>query len=100
MQRIQQISGYLNKKSSYKEDMDLMSAISDRAIKELPQLHLKKMNIMMDLDSVHEINPLRLKDLLEANSSNFTHDIAGILKHFDRTTKKLDPTWSPRYSKK
>lgn len=43
--------------------------------------------------------PLDLKKLLKADDFNFLHDIAGIAKHLDRTTGKLQNLFVPRCAK-
>lgn len=58
-------------------------------------------DIQMDITATHcNGNPLRLQDLLDADDFNFIHDVAGIRRHLDRTTGKLQDMFSPRFSKR
>ena len=85
-----------------KEEHQLMSMIADRALRELKELgvtHMDKLTIVMDLAATHLDCPLRLAELLETDSSNFIHDIAGINRHMDRETGKLIACFVPRYAK-
>ena len=75
----------------------LISLIAKRALTELiiPTDH---QSMMMDIEFTHEINPLRLADLLDADLGNFGHDLSGIYNNFNRATRQLDNFWIPRYS--
>lgn len=85
-------------------DFDLVVAIANRADREhvlgrdLDGVTRPKVELLMDLCAVHNSNPLKLADLLAANTFDFMHDIAGIIRHLDRTTGELRDCFSPRYS--
>lgn len=68
------------------KDMKLISKISGRASSSLGA---DKLSTDMDLTVVHDINPLRLSELLKADNFNFAHDIVGIANHLDRETGEL-----------
>lgn len=83
-----------------KEDYKTIGKITDRAMAlyESYGIKLDRMSLLMDIEFTNEVNPMRLDELLDADSGNFGHDISGILKHFNRVTKVLDNGFSPRYS--
>lgn len=59
----------------------------------------KFMDAEMDIIACHANgNPLRLKDLLDADEANFVHDVFGIRRHLNRETGKLEGFFSPRYT--
>jgi hypothetical protein len=78
----------------------LISKIADRAVELFAKFSVreKKMNIFMDIDNVHKICPLRLKELLEADDFNFSHDIGGIQRHFNREKLRLENCFVPRFA--
>ena len=56
-------------------------------------------SVAMDVTACHANGcPLRLLDLLMADSFNFAHDVFGIARHIDRDTGKLGGHFSPRFS--
>jgi len=57
-----------------------------------------RISLIMDIESTHEICPLDLDALHNADEGNFIHDIGGILQHFNRVTKKLDGGFVPRFA--
>jgi hypothetical protein len=60
---------------------------------------IDKLSLLMDISTVHETNPIRLTELLEADDFNFTHDVFGIQRNLNRSTKKLENCFSPRFTK-
>ena len=77
-------------------ELKTIGKIAKRACLELGvQNH---MSLVMDIEYTHKINPLRLNELLEADTSNFAHDISGIHKNFNRETLILENCFIPRYS--
>lgn len=84
-------------------DGDLIRRITTRAIAS-PSLGLSEIQreeVEMDLIAVHRnIQPLRLRELLDADFFNFAHDIAGIRRHINRTTCTLENCFCPRFSKR
>jgi hypothetical protein len=55
----------------------------------------------MDIEAAHcNGNPLKLKELLEADDSNFMHDVLGIRRHINRKTGELEDCFVPRYAAK
>lgn len=66
--------------------------------KQAPNHWYEPLSMEMDLCACHA-NGTRLDfdRLLGANGFNFTHDIAGIARHMNRTTGQLDDHFSPRF---
>lgn len=60
---------------------------------------LDRMSLMMDVEAVHAEIGLKLDELLNADDTNFTHDIVGIQNNLDRESKKLQNFFLPRYAK-
>ena len=76
---------------------DLISKIADRAV---AMFGCRKIDIVMDLCYCIEGGcDLDLERLLNADDSNFSHDIAGIHNHLNRETKKLDNWFLPRFAR-
>ena len=82
------------------QDQQLKSAIADRAVKMFNRfgVPVRKIDILMDIDYVNEICPMRLRELLDADDFNFSHDIGGIYRHFNRETRQLENCFIPRSS--
>lgn len=53
----------------------------------------------MDISAVYLHCPLRLADLLAADDFNFAHDLAGIQRHINRETGKLEGFFLPRFAR-
>ncbi|WNM08408.1 DUF6874 family protein [Komagataeibacter nataicola] len=86
-------------------DAGIIRAISERAAevayKYRPDAEFDLVSCRMDITATHANgNPLRLRELLEADDFNFGHDVFGIECHLDRTTGKLMNGFSPRFSKR
>ncbi len=83
-----------------KQDFETISAIASRAhaLFVAAQSPRPRLDIMMDLEAVHESVGLRLTDLLETDDGNFAHDIGGIARHLNRETKELEDCFLPRFS--
>ena len=55
--------------------------------------------LMMDITATHANGcRLRLEDWLAADDLNFIHDIAGIWRHLNRVTGKLEGCFLPRFA--
>ncbi|HHA5789729.1 TPA: hypothetical protein ACOBID_001770 [Enterococcus faecium] len=80
-----------------KEELLDMFQIAERA-DNMGIMFLDRISLKMDLDIAHQAFNLRLKDLLNADDFNFTHDIVGIQKHIDRENKRMVDGFLPRYS--
>lgn len=88
-----------------KHEMKLIKAISKR-VQEMDYIYSLEhdveyplMEAMMDINACHSNgNPLRLKDLLEADNFNFMHDVFGIRRHINRETGELENLFSPRFT--
>lgn len=59
-----------------------------------------RLDLRMDLTATHSNGcPLDFHKLLQFNDFNFTHDIAGIARHLDRSTGELRGCFLPRCAK-
>lgn len=78
-------------------DAEIIRAIVVRAVAMQPKY--EPMDCLMDIKACHANgNPLKLKELLEADDFNFAHDVFGIAKHIDRRTGELMHYFRPRFS--
>lgn len=58
-----------------------------------------RMDLLMDVEATHCNGcPLKLRELLEADDFNFTHDMIGIQRHLNRKTGHLEDCFVPRYA--
>ena len=83
------------------EEEVLVGKIAERAIKEVRLSYPKfsKLDLIMDITATHNENgKLRLEDWLNADDSNFYHDIFGIMRHMDRETGQLKNFFEPRFT--
>lgn len=80
-----------------RDEIVIIVEIAKRA-EEMGLLMFDKMSLIMDLQNTHDEFNLRLTDLLNADSSNFLHDIAGIQNNFNRQTMEMENCFLPRYS--
>ena len=82
-----------------KKDLEIVNKI----VRRIHQLHPHRfdhMSIQMDITACHcNGNPLKLAELLEADTFNFNHDIFGINEHVCRETGKLLNCFVPRFTK-
>ena len=57
--------------------------------------------IVMDVLGAHECAcALDLEGLLKASDTDIAHDVGGILRHYNRKTRKLEDHFTPRYFKR
>jgi len=83
------------------EEETLLHKIANRAhdITQKHQLDVDYFDILMDFTAVHTTcGGLRLKELLEADDTNFMHDFGGIRRHLNRDTVALEGCFVPRFS--
>lgn len=81
------------------EELELVKEIAKRACRLCPELD--PVSVAMDVTVTHNHTcRLRLKNLLEADDFNFTHDIMGIETHLDRDNLKLMHCFWPRFAGK
>lgn len=99
----------MNKHPSFQADrytMDLVTKIADRAmalqhrLAPIPRYNRGRetMTWHMDLLAAHNNCPLDLTQLLDADDSNFAHDVFGIRRHINRETGELENCFSPRFT--
>lgn len=83
------------------EEDDIISEIADRimVLSEKTGVQYSRMTALMDLAACHNSTPLRLRDLLNADDSNFAHDVWGIRRHMDRETGELGGCFLPRFAR-
>jgi len=92
----------INWKFPNKKEAQLTHKIAMRAVelgKQLTGRELDFLDVEMDIATAHlNGNPLKLQELLDADESNFAHDVFGIRRHLNRYTGELQGFFSPRYS--
>lgn len=54
--------------------------------------------LSMDITAAHISCPLKLRELLVVDDSNFGHDVFGIHRHINRETGELENCFLPRLS--
>lgn len=82
-----------------RSDARLIRRIVRRAQRNHPQMVPDPLILELDLRAAHVKGPgLRLRDLLEADTFDFIHDIGGISLHIDRNTGSMLHCFSPRYA--
>ena len=81
------------------KEMRLIDKIVKRGWKMMNDCYRDQLSMIMDLTFTHVNTPLRLNDLLIADDLNFNHDIIGICNNLNRSTKKLNNCFIPRYIK-
>lgn len=83
-----------------KKDMRFITEIVKRArdLGRKYEIHVDGCSLHMDLCAAHNQCPLKLEELLNADDSNFTHDVFGIRNHMDRRTGKITDCFLPRYA--
>ena len=86
-------------------DLVIIEEIVDRALAMYRQHKNKydkpydRMDCHMDITVCHANGcPLRLRELLEADDSNFAHDVFGIRRHLNRETGQLEDCFLPRFA--
>lgn len=80
-----------------RSDCENIMEIIDR-VKEL-RLTTDRFGMMMDLEFCNDDIPLDFEKLRSFGDADFTHDIIGIYRNFNRETKKLDNCFLPRCAK-
>lgn len=61
---------------------------------------LDKLEFFGAVSGTHKIVPLNLDALLASDDANFSHDVFGIVRHFNPITDKLENCFLPRFSRK
>lgn len=84
-----------------KDDTDLIAEIAGKAAKLYADIghDFDMMSMVMDLEVVHAETPLRLEEMLESENYDFIHDIAGIRRHLNRATGRLEDFFVPRFTR-
>ena len=84
------------------DNFNTICRIADRAEKLYARLGLlmptDRMGLIMDIEYTDRVCPLDLEGWLAADDQNFSHDLGGILKNFNRVTHVLDNYFTPRYA--
>ena len=84
-----------------KEEARTIAAIARRAVQVAAEngWQYPFMDADMDLTACHSNGcPLKLSELLAADSFNFAHDVFGIRRHINRETGRLENCFSPRFA--
>lgn len=88
--------------SASKEDFALVALVVERAMKMYVELDIDgptRSDLTMDLIAAHANGcQMDWQKLLDADRSNFSHDIGGIRRHLDRSTGELKNCFAPRYA--
>lgn len=80
------------------QELNVIDAICNRARIFFPERIAR--DLKMDIVATHlDACPLELDMLLDAPDTDFIHDIAGIERHLNRSTIKLEDAFSPRFAK-
>lgn len=82
-----------------KVEMNIVFRIVNRGYPIMKGHYKTRLDMIMDIEAAHEDCPLNLIKLLEADDSNFYHDIIGIYNNLNRQTKKLENCFVPRFAK-
>jgi len=82
---------------SEKENFELIAKIAERA-DNMNLLMFDRLSLFMDLECAVDQSNLRLKDFLNADSFNFTHDVVGIQNNINRETKEFENCFVPRFA--
>ena len=56
------------------------------------------LDAMIDMEHADNEFNLRLDEFLDSHYEDFTHDFCGIQKHINRTTKKFEDGFVPRFA--
>lgn len=85
-----------------RKEAELINEIARRADRELcgpASIDQSALDTTMDLSAcIAQGCPLRLDELLVADLGNFGHDVAGIRRHLNRETGKLENCFLPRFA--
>jgi hypothetical protein len=86
----------------FSRNIEAVSEIADRAPADLVRRAGGRMSFVMDLlaaDGVNGNGPIDFDALAKADDFNFIHDVAGIVRHLDRSTGKLVDCFVPRFAR-
>jgi hypothetical protein len=86
----------------FSTNLEAAAKIADRAPTHLVDRSGGRMSFIMDIlaaDGVNGNDPINLDALAGADDMNFAHDVAGIVRHIDRSTGKLTDCFVPRYAR-
>jgi hypothetical protein len=84
-----------------REERAIIEKIAKRAqpIFDRNNIDQSQLDTIMDISATHANGcPLRLQELLDADHFNFAHDVAGIYRHINRRTGKLENCFLPRFA--
>ena len=80
-----------------KEKMMMYVKIAERA-ENMGIYYGERFTLLMDLENADNVFNLRLKDLLNADNFNFSHDIVGIANNINRKNPTDFGLFVPRYA--
>lgn len=84
-------------------EIELIVQIAQRAVDAADKagVDYKMSDVILDIDACHSNGcPLELGELLDADATDFGHDVFGIRRHINRITGKLEDFFVPRFAKK
>ena len=83
-------------------DMQFISRIASRAFDLAQQFDAPRdmSGMMLDLIYGHACCPIDLQALLDADDSNFAHDVFGIERHINRQTRQIEGCFVPRFARR
>jgi len=81
-----------------KADAELIGQIANRVVKlgKAYDIHLDKLEVVMDLTATHITCPLKLHQMLKVDDDTLAHDAFGIRRHLNRQTGELMHCFLPR----
>ena len=85
--------------------MEMVSALAKRASALFTEVTGKKngykvFDAFLDIEAADAQVPMDLQRLMLADDGNFGHDVFGIRQHLNRSTKKLENGFVPRFAMK
>ena len=84
-----------------RQDFERIARIAERGV-ELFEKHgvaTTRLDVMMDLEFCNDDTPLDFQKLQAFGDGDFNHDMSGIRRHFNRSTRKLEDCFLPRCAK-
>jgi hypothetical protein len=88
----------INWQKTTRAEAELIGQIANRVVKlgKANDIHLDKLEVVMDLTAAHATCPLKLHQMLEVDDETLAHDAFGIRRHLNRQTGELMHCFLPR----
>jgi hypothetical protein len=71
------------------QELDTIVDIAQRAL-SIGFESKQSLSLMMDIERFHILQPLKLVELLNADTFTFAHDVGGIWSHYDRQANTIN----------